>query len=261
MDLSGRKSINKAVFMWVAAALLLLIMAAPALSTIFAASGSVNTKAIVKNAVTSAKIKDKTIKNADIASGAAIAAIKINRVGLNADQLDGKHASDFVAKNGDTMTGPLTAADFNYGGPRTRYLSISAISFQPVWSSQVWNSQNRDLKATGSSGEFVASANLPDGAIVTELRYTVFDNSPLLGVGAYLYRRSDAGPVDLISATTLSVDSGSFQTQPGAVSPDFATIDNANYSYFVSLFVNSAAGADIRANRVRIKYTVTSPNF
>ena len=46
-------------------------------------------------------IKNGTIRNADIAAGAAISASKINRTGLNADLLDGNHASAFSAATHD----------------------------------------------------------------------------------------------------------------------------------------------------------------
>ena len=60
------------------------------------AIGAVRSYHIKDGAVTTAKIFDGTIVNADISILAAISASKINRTGLDADLLDGYHASAFI---------------------------------------------------------------------------------------------------------------------------------------------------------------------
>ncbi|MDP1809608.1 MAG: hypothetical protein Q8L35_08745 [Actinomycetota bacterium] len=274
---------------WVLTVLLvILVMATPALAaalansvgsvaiidgsikTVDIAKGAIKTKKIANSAVksgkiaagavNSAKIADGSIVNADIAADAAIGAAKINRTGLDADLLDGKHGADYVAKTGDqTMAGNLTAANFAYGGAKTGYLSIPGNSFHPVFSTDAYDTNFWDLSATGGTGAFFAPVNLPDGATVTEFRYTVFDNVSGDSEGR-LFRRNDGSSNDTISYTGASVDSGSYQTLSGAVSPGFAVIDNANYSYFILLYLDASAPS-IVANRFRITYTSTSPGL
>ena len=60
------------------------------------------------DSVTSAMIANGAIDDADIASGANIAATKINRTGLDADLLDGTDSTGFVSTAGDDMTGTLS---------------------------------------------------------------------------------------------------------------------------------------------------------
>lgn len=60
---------------------------------------SLNTRSIVDNAVTGAKIQDGSISNADISNSASISATKLNDgagSGLDADLLDGQQASAFI---------------------------------------------------------------------------------------------------------------------------------------------------------------------
>jgi len=80
------------------------------------AKAAIKTAKLANNAVTSAKIADGTIVNVDISAAAAISASKINRSGLDADLLDGRHASAFVANdageidNNDIADGAISAA-------------------------------------------------------------------------------------------------------------------------------------------------------
>jgi hypothetical protein len=192
------KSTNRtSLLLWISVALLLFIMAAPALGDVIAnsvgsaeiidgsiksrdigrgavsarniakgavkpakiAGGAVRSSKIADGAVNSAKIADGTITNADIAAGAAIAASKINRTGLNADLLDGQNGSDFVGKTGNhAMAGKLTAADFAYGTPQTRHLAIHASALRPELPTYVYNQFGYYLYATGPATEVYFSA-------------------------------------------------------------------------------------------------------
>ncbi len=60
------------------------------------ANAIISNAKLIDNCITSEKIKDGTITNADIAPGAAIAASKIDTATLNADMVDGYHASAFI---------------------------------------------------------------------------------------------------------------------------------------------------------------------
>lgn len=67
--------------------------------------GAVGTNMLADGAVTSAKIADGTIIDADISSSAAIAQSKISNASraIDADKVDGMHASDFVRSNDHRM--------------------------------------------------------------------------------------------------------------------------------------------------------------
>jgi len=223
MDSRGRKSINKAGLMWAVAALLLLIMATPALSTIFAAPGSINAKAIVKGAVTSAKIKDKTIKNADIAAGAAIAATKINRAGLDADLLDGKQAADFVQKTGDqAMGGALTAANYRYGPPKTRTLTLSPFDLIPAETSNTYSGLMNGYLYSVSGVNFQAPIHLPQGAKITNIRYWLYNNKSGGEIWGQMWRETRA-------TGGFSFEEAS-RVQLTANSTDWAVLDDASIS-------------------------------
>jgi hypothetical protein len=69
-------------------------------------TGTYPNPTIANNAVTSAKIQDGTIVNADISAGAGISDTKLSGSGtlitnLNADMLDGQHASAFLTTSSD----------------------------------------------------------------------------------------------------------------------------------------------------------------
>jgi len=257
---------------WLAAALLLSIMATPALSARFASPGSVNTKAIVKGAVktkkiangavTSQKIKDGTIVNVDIAAGAAIAASKINTSGLNADTLDGKDSADFVAKTGDqTMAGKLTASSFGYSAPKTSYLSIGAVDFVPENSSNTYAGlASGTLYATpvgGGAQYFLAPVHLPHGALVKSIRFRINDSNAGTEFSAYMYRRYLNGILDTMAYVGSSESLGE-QSLPGS-SIFYGQIDNSNYDYFLWIQLNGTAGGSISIRQVVITYETTGP--
>lgn len=265
VDLKASKKRISGAVLWSAAVLLALAVAYPAWAVIFAPKNSVLTKSIAKNAVTSAKIKNGAIVNADISAAAAIAASKINTAGLNADSVDGKHAADFVSKTGDqSMGGALTAGNFNYSAPRTRYLSIPAAKFVPVESSTTFSYDATGGLVWGGGGSdvFRAPVELPHGATITNFRFTARDDVwvPMYYVAADLTRWSVGGSNEVMAENTTAGLSA-----PGWVDLDIAvvtnsTIDNSKYSYFVAAnFDAMSAGSAMQIGSVVITYTVPAP--
>lgn len=240
------KSIFKSVGLWLGAAVLLLLIATPALSTILAPAGSVNTKAIIKNAVTSAKIKNGTVKNADIAAGAAIAAVKINRVGLNADLLDGRHAADFVAK-----ASPAWAT-------QTRKYSVPPA---------VWNAQLGDdlivrsplgaYTSTLSEWVMTAPVNLPDGAVIKRVDLYYNDTASSTSDDLYLeFFRRDLGTGAITTITTRASNAGLGRGINGADIVPAVTVDNGANIYYLHA---SHTGSTRQVEAVVITYTISGP--
>jgi hypothetical protein len=292
------KSTNRtSLLLWISVALLLFIMAAPALGDVIAnsvgsaeiidgsiksrdigrgavsarniakgavkpakiAGGAVRSSKIADGAVNSAKIADGTITNADIAAGAAIAASKINRTGLNADLLDGQNGSDFVGKTGNhAMAGKLTAADFAYGTPQTRHLAIHASALRPELPTYVYNQFGYYLYATGPATEVYFSAPV-----------YLPDGATVTNV---TYQAWDNTSYDsrasLIrwSGPTSAPMAGVWSAGESAAWREFTTnviyepvIDNVNNAYFVEVRLHGSAGNNLRAGKITVTYQTSQP--
>lgn len=241
--------------LWLAAVLLLLVMAAPALSTIFAPAGSVRTNALVKGAVasakikkgavtsakikngavTSAKIKDGSITNADIAAGAVIAASKIN------------------------MDGTVTVGVLAFKTPKTGKLSIPGTAFQPEDENYDFSKINYDLRAqTGGPQWHIAPVNLPDGAKVKYVGLQAYDDFGAGSLTVTLARWSTANSYDMMASIGTGADGASWQytaiTAAGIANP---VIDN-NYGYYLEAYFTNAGAANLRLGRVLIIYEYSS---
>lgn len=274
MSADTNRKLRVKVGLWLATAVLIaLITATPALSTLFAAPGSVNAKAILNsavktkkianNAVTSAKIKNGSIVDADIAAGAAISAAKINRSGLNADLLDGKNSADFVGTAGNqTINGSLAVNDITYNSIKTGYLTIPPAGMTPNSAGPNVGIFTGVAYATSVETGFVqAGVYLPDGAVITELRAAVLDNHSGT-INVELWRAPASGDTVLLPPATLaSVQS----TGPSASwvtltdnSIAGATVDNANYTYYVLAGFYGNGGASLELGPIRITYQYQS---
>jgi len=215
------------------AIVLLAIVATPALSTIFAAPGSVNTKALVKDAVTSSKIRNGTIKNADIAAGAAIAASKINLAGM------------------------VTVGGLAYKSPKTGYFTIAGSALQPYNDLVQFIKMSNIVSPRSLDAWFVAPVNLPQGAIVTEVRVKVYDHNagPNVDIDAGLFRARD-GHTAMSSAST-SGGSGLWQSINDHTI-DTPVIDNSTYGYEIWINTKGDAGLEHQIGLITVIYTYRS---
>ena len=221
------------------------------------ALGAVRSGQLADGAITSAKLRNGTITDADISSNAKISALKIDEVGLNADTIDGKNASDFVGKSGSQdLAGDLTAQNFSYSAAKTGYLSIHPSALVPgddeiKFKRGIWLN-----KVNGGAGDFYAPISLPNGATVVALRYSVYDTE-FGHTWAALIRVSHSS----MSQSTMA-NSGNSVTGTGwTVLTDSSianpTVDNDNYSYVVKVRL-SQAWTTLRAGNIVIKYTYTT---
>lgn len=263
---TSNAKILKGTFLWITAALVLLLIATPALSAMFAADDSVRTRSIVKGAVTSAKIRNGTIKGEDIANRAVTVA-KIaggSGSGLDADKIDGRHSTAFVTKTGDqSINGKLIASDFSYDTTKTGYFTVPAAALIP-------NGANSKLAlgpaiaygdVSGTSAGFHAPVNLPQGAVVTDLQVQYFDNhTDTLSVE--LTRYSNSGSP--LSSITQMANVVSGAPEPAWKTMNVNTIsspviDNSSYAYYIYGNLSNAANTALIIGATRITYQYSSP--
>jgi hypothetical protein len=221
---------------------------------------------ISDNAVTSAKIVDGAITNADINSSAAIVDTKLAPI-TTAGKVSGNAITSGTIGGSTSIntTGTITIPSSNqyaYASAKTHYLSISNAAFQISTNSSGGSAfVNRILNNGGSNaltvsnGLAFAAVYLPDGATITSIDLSVYSDPSFGGPMTLRLMRQANGTasgqatVATVSAAALSVNSTSTTT---AITN--GTIDNANYNYQLVLEVTSAFASLYNA---RITYTTT----
>jgi hypothetical protein len=172
------------------------------------------------------------------------------------------HVIGDIKATGDVTT----SGDFLYAASRTRYFSIPVRAFQ---------SNNKDMPwkilptgageyvtsssfPAGVSVELAAPVHLPDGAVVTELRVAVIDDTPDFNISVSLKRAaiSNSPPSNMASVTSSGTPN---ETNLVDSSISNATIDNSQFCYWVQANWNNSADLDIDLGPVRIAYTVSGP--
>ncbi len=217
------------------------------------AAGAVRSGKIANDAITSAKIRNGSITNEEIAPG------------LNADKLDGKHASGFVGNSGpQSIDGTVTAKSFSYDTTKTDYLTVPAAAFRPWRDSDdaAYNSGNYNyMWAVGAApGSFVAPVNLPSGAVITKFEQIAYDGTADYAstVRLYKYTRSQASALIAITSSGLANAPNAWQTYEDP-NPDATPIDNNENQYLLLLSLAGLAESATAFERVIITYDYTSP--
>ena len=225
------------------------------MKTVDLGKAAVTKAKLAKNSVNSAKIADGSIANADIAAGAAIAATKINRTGLNADLLDGLHASALVKNNTattQTLAGNLRAPDFAYSPAKTGVLTIPAVSANVV------GSYGRLYGAavyadTTAAVDWYAPVNLPDGATITGLTHSTVDVTG---------NQSSAQLVNwdvLVASVNSTADAFGWHADSTSTITAGQETFNDSGSYLVHVNMAGGNGTTLQSGVVQIHYTYTSP--
>lgn len=253
------------------------------------AKGAIRRGKIANGAVRGRHIKDGTIVNADIASDANISASKINRIGLNADLLDGSHASAFASSTHSHDTSYSTSShdhDTEYSAighnhntdyytkaqSNTNYAAAShshettKTEILAIPASALSKRGNYDFYledgwayGIGSSPTYAdAPVMLPDGAVMTKMEYDSYDNDGTYESRAMLYRWSPASANEPISTVYSNTVTPTWQTVE-ATSIASPIIDNTQYGYFVQMRMYGISGNNIRVGTVRITYEYVSP--
>ncbi len=236
------------------------MVAAPALALV--AANSVNSSSIVdssiltrdikRNAINSSRIRDYSIRKEDIHSGS------INKYKLTSNSVNTYKIEDGTIKNAD-ISGSAAISDskINYS-IKTGYLSIPVAELSPHRGNYDYYKANFLFMYSGF-GIFYAPARLPQGAVVTKLRYNFKDSSGPNDTAAKLYRFSNSNPnntgtMALLSTVSMA-NSSSWRSLSIAAISD-ATIDNNNYAYVVEVYLS---GTGVTAGNIVIEYTYTTP--
>lgn len=149
---------------------------------------------------------------------------------------------------------------------QTRVASCAGMNFHPIHSDTQFAWQGRRLYREGTSGDgwFLCDPHLPHRAVVTKVRFTVYDSSGLNELRwCALVRQglSTAGssPVAIAEVAATGVDD-----EPGTVrSPDVTisdpTIDNNAYAYWLQCHITG--GDDLIAIiGADVTYRISSAN-
>jgi hypothetical protein len=160
----------------------------------------------------------------------------------NADTLDGKNSTDFVAVD--------TALAFTFSCEGTAHV--------PWQDTTTYSWVGSRLFRTGGPDLFRCNADLPDGALVTSVSWSVHDTTGS-AVSCSMWRTN---MVASIGAETNMASASSSGT-PGGVqitdsSVGSATIDNSNYAYFTQCSLGGTTSA-MGLYGVNIAYT-DNPN-
>ena len=171
-------------------------------------------------------------------------------------------ASIYLPFSGGTLSGSLTATDYNYSSAASKSLSVNSSAFQPL-SDLVLNRSGVNLgvyKTSGTASTASISVNLPHGAIVTGVTTYYYDND---NTGAWLQVQlvrdslSVANQVAMTDSGALSSGTPQYSSSTDS-SVDYSTIDNDTYNYHLQA-VLSSSNNNCTFRSVKINYTVVKP--
>jgi hypothetical protein len=127
-------------------------------------------------------------------------------------------------KSGGTMTGNITVPKVVYSAARTHKYSVSGDLFRPRLSSDEYScgmgNGGARITSAGSAGSMMAEAHLPDGAIITDITYYLYDNDAANDLKIYTYIQMFGGsyypthPDDTITSTGASTTVQTFSVIP-----------------------------------------------
>ena len=131
---------------------------------------------------------------------------------------------------------------------KTGFLSIPAGAFNPKNNTMTYYSEGLYIRGNGT---FYAPVYLPDEAIVTKLTFHWMDDSELKDADLMLWRGGiEGGWAE--GMAELGTHGSDGQAKNSSVDEIYhATIDNANYSYYLTLW----SYLEIYCNNVQIEYT------
>lgn len=154
-----------------------------------------------------------------------------------------------------TFSGDVTANSYTYGSAQTRYWSIGGAGFLPQRNTTAYFKTFDYL--TSATGSFFAPVYLPDGAVVTSMEISYWDNQGAANAFVYLERyQKNGSSADVNMATVQSSGSSGAWETASNTSIDRATIDNSQYVYRLRAVMNNT---NIRLSGVELSYTVTNP--
>ncbi|MEQ9102884.1 MAG: hypothetical protein RIF36_18375 [Imperialibacter sp.] len=174
------------------------------------------------------------------------------------------------AAGGVDVTGVLDADDFTFAAPVTKYASYSSNVFDILTvggSDSKFASPNSITGyhyfngISGALGYAMASVNLPDGAVITELAAWIWDDDAATPVRVEIVRHqhgtssyNSVAQIESLTATALASVQNLTTT-----SIFFGTIDNSQYSYFLRFTGKDDNSQNTRLYNARIEYDMYKP--
>ncbi len=196
--------------------------------------------------VNSYYIQDNTIVDEDISASADIEPSKIRGGAVN--------HTDAQLIEGDKTFLSLSI------GTTTRKLAVPSAAFVPSRNTYSFSRNSSYLRNTVSSNQvFVAPVFLPDGAIVTKVKVTYYDNEASYDghidlVKVYMY---GGGEILMASEGTSGTPGFSTVTDNTIISE---TVSNDGYNYYLSASMTySSNSLNMRLYGAEIEYTITKP--
>lgn len=153
--------------------------------------------------------------------------------------------------------------EYTYGSAKTRYLSLSFTDFSPQHTHEddfqkisgkygIVVDVGTDVEATGP---VLAPVHLPDGAVITEVKWYLATSNSVTSPGLILKRStfgSNVSPVTIASSGTV-LFSGTTVVEGVDTTISGGAVSNANYSYWMRCFLRPGQ----QLYGARITYTVT----
>lgn len=151
------------------------------------------------------------------------------------------------------------ANDYMYATAKTNYNSISPVAFIPESSTYFRNSVSGYINLSGgtfpTTGEVHAPVYLPNGAVITEVRFYIYDNDATYDfVYLQLFRYTMSSGAGIFSS--VAIPTGTFGITSYATTPNY-TVDNSLYQYMIRIGMPQNS-TNHRLYGVRITYTVTN---
>lgn len=228
-------------------AMLLAMTAAPALAAL--AANSVDSAAIIDGQVKTRDIRQRAVTTKKIALGAVRSAQIQNRSIMNAD----------IAANA-----AIADSKINYA-TKTGHLSIPPAAFSPLENNNYVYSIGENsfyLTSGTASGSFYAPLQLPSGAVLKKLTYTCQDDYSASYTEVRIARSNNAAPASLPGlafVNTQGLPNSPSWRQIATSNITSPIIDNATYSYSVSVYLGGQISDGIVAGPIVIEYTYTTP--
>ncbi|UCC45693.1 MAG: hypothetical protein JSU65_07170, partial [Candidatus Zixiibacteriota bacterium] len=196
--------------------------------------------------VTAWNILDSTITDADVHQNAAIEPTKIRGTAVN-------------LSDAQTISGTKTFEDLNIE-TTTRRVSISNAAFVPRSNSQgFYRNSNYIRNATTGYWNLFAQVSLPDGASVTRVKATYYDNE------ASYFGKMELFKVYMVTGSEIKMAEMQTSGTPGMTTISDASIvsesiSNDGYNYYlISTMSFSTTNTNMRLYGAEIEYTITRP--
>jgi hypothetical protein len=217
--------------------------------------------------ITSADIEDNTIRSADVQDGTinsrdvddgSLAGVNVARNSLsgadvnessldkvpNANRLDGLNSTQLLGK----------AESF------THHFSCEGIAWENglSWKDYTFAGVGKIGNGSTPPTYFICSVNVPDGATVTEVSFSLEDNHATQDAQCSMWRTDlttvigNTGPPMAYGVMTTGTP-GSVRLSDTTI--DFPLIDNSRFAYFLACFVGNDVGTVLEG--ATVTYTVT----